>query len=409
MAEKRSFFKSLFGHKDKKGIYTKVEFLGSSDSGFTQWSNNAYDMDIVRSAISANCSNVAKLNPKHIRRSGNTIVEFPDTNIKRLLTRPNPHMNMFDFLYKVMAQREETNNAFIYCKFDDMGNLEALYPINASRVELLETNDGTLYARFSFRVGKQVIIPYSELIHIRKHFNKNDFYGEGNETCLNPTLEVINTTNQGIVNAIKNSAVLKGLLEFRQILKEEDIKSQVDKFIANYMTINNQGGVAATDPRYNYRELKTEPYVPNKAQMDYTKDRIYSYFGVNENIIQSKFTEDEWNAYYENTVEPVAIQLSLEFTEKIFSNREKGHGNEIVFEANRLQYASASTKISLVRDLAPLGIFTINEAREIFNLAPVEGGEKRIQTLNVVNADKADKYQGVNEEGDISDSQNNQE
>jgi hypothetical protein len=49
----------------------------------------------------------------------------------------------------------------------------------------------------------------------------------------------------------------------------------------------------------------------------------------------------------------------------------------------------------MVRELAPLGILSKNEAREIFNMAPIEGGEAFIQTLNVVSADKADQYQGV--------------
>jgi len=46
----------------------------------------------------------------------------------------------------------------------------------------------------------------------------------------------------------------------------------------------------------------------------------------------------------------------------------------------------------------PLGLFTINQALEILNLPPVEDGDKRLQTLNVVNAEKADQYQ-LNEQG----------
>ena len=107
----------------------------------------------------------------------------------------------------------------------------------------------------------------------------------------------------------------------------------------------------------------------------------------------SKYTENEWNAFYESVIEPIAVQLSLEFTSKIFTDRERGFGNEIIFTANRLQYASATTKIALLRDLMPYGLLTINEGREVFNLPPVEDGDKRVQTLNVVDADKANKYQ----------------
>ena len=50
-----------------------------------------------------------------------------------------------------------------------------------------------------------------------------------------------------------------------------------------------------------------------------------------------------------------------------------------------------------------MGLFTINEGREIFNLAPVDGGDKRIQTLNVVDAGKANQYQLGEEEDPVDD------
>ncbi|MFP3467901.1 phage portal protein, partial [Leifsonia sp. SIMBA_070] len=86
-------------------------------------------------------------------------------------------------------------------------------------------------------------------------------------------------------------------------------------------------------------------FVPNAEQMDRTIQRIYSFFNINEKIIQSKYNEDEWNAFYESEIEPIARQLSEEFTRKIFSRTERGYGNKIIFEASSLQYASMQTKL----------------------------------------------------------------
>ncbi|MGR5969101.1 hypothetical protein ACT7C1_16970 [Bacillus paranthracis] len=58
-----------------------------------------------------------------------------------------------------------------------------------------------------------------------------------------------------------------------------------------------------------------------------------------------------------------------------------------------MQFASNETKTKIIKELMPLGLFTINQALEILNLPPVEDGDKRLQTLNVVNAEKADQYQ----------------
>lgn len=379
--EKRSLFQKMFGGKSQPVVVTEHKMLNAFTPTFYPWSGNLYESDIARAAISTNASNVGKLNPKHIRRSGTAIQDFPDLNIKRLLSRPNPYMSMYDLLYKVAVQREENNNAFVFLHFDALGILEGIYPVQFTSATMVETSDGELYVTFLFFSGQKVTLPYRDMIHIRKHFNKHDIYGDSNIAPMRPTLEIINTTNQGIVNAIKNSAFLRGLLMWKQVLQPDDVKANTDKFVKDYMSINNNGGVASTDPRFEYKELKSEPYVPSKQVLDHTKDRIYSYFGTNEKIVQSKFTEDEWNAYYENTIEPIAIQLGLEFTEKMFTERERGHGNEIVFEANRLQYASTTTKLNL-REMVDRGAMTPNEWRMAFNLAPLEGGDKPIRRLD---------------------------
>ena len=40
-----------------------------------------------------------------------------------------------------------------------------------------------------------------------------------------------------------------------------------------------------------------------------------------------------------------------------------------------------------------LGIMSLNESRSLLGLEPVEGGDKRLQSLNYVDASKANLYQ----------------
>ncbi|MFV9511813.1 phage portal protein [Tepidibacillus sp. LV47] len=392
--QKRSLFQMIFGKNNKEPTNTTyLKLLSSYIPTFSPFGDEAYDSDLVRAAVDTIARNAAKLKPKHIRRVNGDIIP-QDSQIQRLLqTRPNPYMDAFTFYYKVITQLYLKNNSFIFIDADPTGNVRGFYPLNASTIELLEAR-GEIFVRFTFLGGDRVILPYTSLIHLRRHFYKNDFYGETNDTALLPTLELINTTNQGIINAIKSSANLRGLLKFSQaMLKPEDIKKERDRFVTEYMDITNNGGVAALDAKADYIELKNDPKIIDKDTMNHIKQTVYDYFGVNENIIQSKYTEDEWNAFYESTIEPLAVQMSLEFTSKLFTEREQGFGNEIIFEANRLQYASTKTKVQLINTMMPLGILTINEAREILNLAPVEDGDKRLVSLNFVNAQIQDQYQ----------------
>ena len=133
--------------------------------------------------------------------------------------------------------------------------------------------------------------------------------------------------------------------------------------------------------RPSQSEIDPKDYVPNAAQMDRTINRLYSFFNTNEKIIQNKFTEDEWTAYYEGGIEADLIQLSQTFSRRIFTRREIGTGNEIIFEASNLQYASMSTKLNMVQ-MVDRGAMTPNEWRAVLGMAPIEGGDKPIRRLD---------------------------
>lgn len=393
--QKRSIWDRIFGNEPKQlKNETQFKFMNGFTPVFTHFGEDPYTSDVVRSAIHVIASNSAKLKPKHIRRI-NGDVKHVNGQLERLLTvRPNEFMSAYDFIYKVVTQRELYNNAFVYIKWDiTNGQISGFYPVDISSMELVEAQD-ILFVKFQFPNGQKLVAPYSDFIHLRKFYNQNDMFGESNSKALLPTLDLIHTTDEGISNAVKSSAFLRGLIKFtNSMLKPEDIKKQRDAFVEDYLNVSNNGGIAAMDAKADYVELKNDPKMVDDKQMITIEEKIHKYFNVNKKIIMSNYTEDEWNAFYENVIEPIAIQLSLEFSSKLFSDRAQGHGNEIIFEANRLQYASNTTKVSMIRDLMPLGILAKNEAREILNLSPIEGGDEFIQTLNVVNAAKADDYQ----------------
>ncbi|WLR53559.1 phage portal protein [Mesobacillus subterraneus] len=404
--QKRSIWDRIFGKEPKQLTNeTQFKFMNGFTPVFSDFGDDPYTSDIVRSAIHSIASNAAKLKPKHIRRL-NGDVKHVNGQLERLLTvRPNEFMSSYDFIYKVVTQRELYNNAFVYIKWDtSTGLVSGLYPVDLSSVELVEAQN-ILFVKFQFPNGQKLTAPYSDFIHLRKFYNRNDMFGESNSKALLPTLDLIHTTDEGIINAVKSSAFLRGLIKFTNaMLKPEDIKKQRDDFVKDYMDVSNNGGIAALDAKAEYQELKNDPKMVDDKQMATIEEKVYKYFNVNKKIVMSNYNEDEWDAFYENVIEPIAIQLSLETTYKIFSDREQGHGNEIIFEANRLQYASTKTKVNLIKELMPLGMLSKNEGRDIFNLSPIEGGEKHIQTLNVVNADKADEYQvGKSKGGETDD------
>lgn len=404
MLELRDMFKSIFGGRQPPQTVTHYKMLNDYAPQFSPFAGDMYDSDIVRTCIDAVARNAAKLKGRHVRRAGGKILNAASTIERMLQVRPNQYMNGYDFLYKIVSQLYQHNNAFVYIHYES-GSLAGFYPLNYSSVEIVEYQ-GEMYCRFQFSAGYKMTVPYAEIIHLRRHFNGEDFWGSDNRKPLTPTLNLINTINQGIVNAIKSSARLRGWLKYTQTLRPDDLKRERDKFVADYLSASNDGGIAALDAKADFTPAKLEAQMADDKQTQIVRENAYRYFGVNEKIINNNYTEDEFNAFYSSVLEPIAIQLSLEFTAKVFSSREKGFGNEIIFSASRLTFANNQTKVNMAKELLPYGIMTINEMREIFELEPVEGGDKRLITLNVVDADKQNKYQVG--EGDDDDKAGNQ-
>lgn len=367
--------------------------MSGNAAQFSAWNGDAYSSDIYRAAVDSIARNAGKLKGSHVIKTAGSVKANTDTKLDRLLqVQPNPYMNAYDMLYKLVTHYYLYNNAFAFLQRDDKGNLAGIYPIVAAGVDFLADNTGAIYCQFTFRNGKAAILPYSDIVHLRRHFNDNDLLGTPND-AIAPALELAHTQNEGIVNGIKNSANIRGILKFTQLMSPEKLKEEKDFFIKDYLSTSNTGGVVATDQKYEFQPIKIDPATIDDKQISAVKQKIYDYLGVSEDIVNSSYTEDTWAAFYESTIEPIAIMLSLEFTRRIFTEREQAFGNSILFEYGRLQFSANKTKIELISQLMPYGMLTINQALDILNLPTVPDGDRRLQTLNVIDAAAAKNYQ----------------
>jgi len=389
---KMSLLDRIFKRQQRGGV-TALQLFTEPTGAFSSYNGDAYANDVYRGAVDAIARNVGKLKGSHVISYADHDKVDGDCKLNRLLQiRPNPYMSAFDLLYKLCTHYYLYNNAFALLVRDERGNLTGVYPITASNTEMLSDQQGGLFCRFTFKTGKQLIFPYADIIHLRRNFNSNDLLGDDNG-ALFPALELAHTQNEGIINGIKAGANIRGILKYSQIMSPAKLKEERDAFIADYLQISNDGGVVALDQKAEYVPIENKPVILTAEQTAAIQRKIYNYLGITESIVNSSYTEDEFSAFYESTIEPFAVALSLEFTAKVFTDREQAFGNSILFESGRLQFSSNKTKVELIKELMPLGLLTVNQALEILNMPAIEGGNRRLQTLNVVDADKVTDYQ----------------
>lgn len=383
----------FFGNKKQKIYENKLQLLSGYNPTYTNISDNIKDNIIAKECINAIATHCAKMMPRHYKRNGQLKTEI-NRDINYIVScKPNPYMTVYQFLYKTVSLWLSQNNEYIYIDIDEEGYLRGLYPLNPLFCTLIEY-ENEIWLKFQFINGNIYYAKYSRIIHLRDYYIDHDFYGDSNEVLMG-AIETQTVTDDGIKNAIKISTSLRGIIKATNaMLKNKDVQEMRNTFVDDLL--KSTAGIAGLDSRMDFKEIDINPVLLNKDQLEMVNGNIYGYFMISPEIIKSKYTADEWNAFYESVLEPRAIQMGQAFTNTIFGDKAIKEGHCIEFSVNRIKYAKTDTKISLIKEAGSLGLITVDEGREILDLPAIGGeeGSKRLQTLNVINANLADKYQG---------------
>lgn len=361
----------IFGknHKLKENTtYEYFKMLNGYTPVFTNYEGGLYEMELTRQAVKSFATHCSKLTP-----------EVKGTAAQRLANtlnfRPNFLMNTSQFIARIATIFEIDNNVFIVPIESREGKIIGYFPLVPANCEILDV-EGEMYLRYMFSNGEYEAIEFERVGILTQCQYKDDVFGEDNST-LNTTMQLMHTTDEGIINAVKNSASIRFMARMGNFLKDEDLANEREKFAENNLSSQNKTGLLIFDNKFgDVKQVVSKPYLIDDKQMQQIKENVYIHFGTNEKILQNKFNEEEWNAYYEGKIEPFAIQLSLALSNMTFSEREMALGNKIYFSSNRLQYASNSTKLQVSTQLFDRALLNRNGVMDIWNMPYVEGGEK---------------------------------
>ena len=387
-----SLFERIFGNRPKEpsGHYESVfKMLNGYTPRFTSYEGGVYESELIRAAINARATHVSKL---QVDISGSAKPALQN----KLQHGPNEFQTWGQFLYRLSTILDVHNTAFITPVYDQYGQPSGVYSPLPSRCEVVQY-DGVPFLRYSFNNGKRAAIEFDYCGIMTKYQYKNDFFGESNRALL-PTLDLIHIQNQGIEEGVKSAATYRFMAQVANFTKTEDLAKERKRFtMENFSSEADGGGLLLFPNTYqNIKQIDVKPWVIDAEQMQAIRSNVFEYFGINEDVLQNKAYGDAWSAFYEGAIEAFAIQFSDVMTKMLFTFREQSQGNRVMATANRLQYMSNKDKLDVSAQMLDRGIMTINEIREIWNLAPVEGGDSRIIRGEYYSADE--KLEGENDE-----------
>lgn len=373
---------------------------------YPQFGDNIYASDVVQQALKCIVDEVKKLNPSHIRMNGNDPVPVLKGSLADVLRIPNPLMTTSEFLEKVTWLLLLNYNAFIVPVYSDWTDettgqtrryYEALYPVKPTQVDFIEDAAGNLFLHFWFANGYDTTIPYDDVIHLRYNYSVNAYMGGGldgqpNHKALLGTLDLNHKLLQGVAKAMDASYAVNGLVKYGTIIGEEETKKAIEQF--NKMLQNSESGFIPIDLKSEVIPFQRSTQLVDDETLKFIDDKILRHFGVPLCILRGDFTKEQYEAFYQKTLEPLVISYSQAFTKKLFTKREQAFGNRIELYPKELIFLSVAQTLEMIKELSPTGALFENEKRTALGLRPLPDLEgKRYMSLNWVDADRAAEYQ----------------
>ena len=386
-------FDFLRGRKNDRLMYAKM--LSGATPIFSQFGSDIYASDVVQQAVGCIVTEMKKLRPMHVRSAGLDLTPVSGT-IQRVLNKPNPLMSTSDFIEKIYWNYFFNYNSFVL-KVKEGGKLKALYPLQPSQVDFLQDPTGTMYVKFHFANGYESTIPYSDVIHLRKNYSVNELmggndFGQPDNGALLKTLELNDTLLQGVAKAMKSSFAVNGVIKYNTMIDgekmEKNIKEMENRLLAS------ESGFMGLDLKGEFIPITRDIQLVDEATLKFIDSKILRHYGVSLPILTGDYNKEQYEAFYQKALEHLIIQAGQVFTDAIFSEDERNRGNQIQFLSEELIFMTTDQKLEMIRLLGDSGALYENEKRKTFGLIPLpELAGVRMQSLNYVNSNIADKYQ----------------
>ena len=397
--------KDFLKSKISKKSVVYADTLNGYTPIFSQFGQNIYASDVVQQAVSCVVQEITKLQPTNVRNNSGDLIPISDNSVQRVLDRPNTIMTKSDFLEKITWQLMFNYNAFVVPLYDvwkdqngnERRNYRALYPIQPTQVDFIQDASDTLFVKFTFANDFTTTLPYSDVIHIRKNFSVSDYMG-GNESgqpdndALIETLQLNKDLLKGVSAAMQSSFAINGVLKIGSLISKEETMSALKDF--EEALKNSKSGILPLDAKSEYTQLQRDIHLVDSDTLKFIDEKILRNFGVPLCILVGDYTKEQYEAFYQKTIEPLVLKFSEAFTKALFTDTQKSYGNKIVFYPKDLIFMSVDQTLEMIRLLGDSGALYENEKRVAFGLKPLKELEGvRMQSLNYVNVNIANKYQ----------------
>lgn len=337
--------------------------------------NNYMTLSAVYAALDLISSSVAELplNVRQRQENKSTIVE------NHIITKLFDEMTQSRFvLFKSIVWNVLWfGNAFIYIKRDATGT-----PI---KLIYLDYSDVTInYDKYKDIVTYNVTnhkdipdtVPQKDMLHFLKN-TKDGITGVGILAYALPAFKTADYQNTSASNFFGSGCGISGILKFKNLVPDKS-KKEIRESWSSVHGGSSGSGLAVVGGDCDFIPVSQDP---SKSQM--TESRKFSiseiarFFGISPILLQDLSTgthniEEVSIQFVRYTLQPIVSLIESELKRKLLSDTPMW----VDLDETYLLTSNKQSMANYLSTLTKSGIISVNEARKMLDLNPVEDGDK---------------------------------
>lgn len=381
---------------------------------YSDFGNDVYASDIVRAAIECKTTEFKKLDLRHIRTVNGEQSVITDHSVSRILQQPNAWTTQADFLEKIKTIHELNKNVYIYPAYyrNVAGEkvYTGMYVLKPKNVWYKQDAANKLFIEFEFYNGYFVTLPANEVVHWRKNYGVDDYfggfaYGGDDNAGLLKTLDVYDKLTQSIAKALRVSCQINGVMHINTYLDDDKSEARRKDFVKRLE--NNDSGILFEDEKAKYTHIPRDVKLVDAETLKYFRYVIAYSTGVSDAIMSGDYTPQQKQAFYERALEADIKSLGQAMTAVLFTPGEISHGNAVTAYPNKIIFMSMEHKIAYMNVAVPAGAMKKNEIRDMGGYAPIEGGDELPRAYNSLDNNTGGATQPTNGSGGGTNKNNN--
>lgn len=197
----------------------------------------------------------------------------------------------------------------------------------------------------------------------------------------NPFYTVMNEPNSTLKRLVRKMALLDSIDE-KQNSGKLDLLVQLPYAIKGELRVQQAElrrkalteqltdgfGVGYIDSTEHVTQLNRPIENSLPEQIDKLTDRLYNQLGMTKAILDGSASDQEWNNYYMQTIEPIVAQITGELTRKFLTKTARSQGHTIFYFKDPFRFIPVTNLANIADVMTRNAIMSSNEFRQILGM-----------------------------------------